>query len=115
VALESREPDSLLNYYKKLIKLRKENEQLRDGDFVLTAEKNFSVLSYVRITSDGQAVVVALNFTGSPQMMGWDLSSRGVKGTHLKTLIASFHVVGETELGRVMLPPYGSYVGQVTQ
>jgi alpha-glucosidase len=115
VALESREPDSLLNYYKKLIKLRKENEQLRDGDFVLTAEKNFSVLSYVRITRNGQAVVVALNFTGSPQMMGWDLSSRGVKGTHLKTLIASFHVAGETELGRVMLPPYGSYVGQVTQ
>jgi alpha-glucosidase len=114
VAVESREPNSLLNYYKKLIKLRKENEQLRDGDFVLTAEKNFSVLSYVRITRNGQAVVVALNFTGSPQMMGWDLSSRGVKGTHLKTLIASFHVAGETELGRVMLPPYGSYVGQVT-
>jgi alpha-glucosidase len=115
VAVESREPDSLLNYYKKLIKLRKENEQLRDGDFVLTAEKNFAVLSYVRITRNGQAVVVALNFTGSPQMMGWDLASRGVKGTHLKTLIASFRVVGETELGRVMLPPYGSYVGQVTQ
>ena len=114
VALESREPDSLLNYYKKLIKLRKENEQLRDGDFVLTAEKNFSVLSYIRITHNGQAVVVALNFTGSPQMMGWDLASRGVKGTHLKTLIASFRVAGETELGRVMLPPYGSYVGQVT-
>ncbi len=115
VAAESKEADSLLNYYKKLIKLRKENEQLRDGDFVLTDEKNFSVLSYVRITRDGEAVVVAMNFTGTPQMMGWELASRGVKGHHLKTLIASFPVVGEAELGRVMLPPYGSYVGQVTQ
>jgi alpha-glucosidase len=115
VAVESREPDSLLNYYKKLIKLRKENEQLRDGDFVLTDEKNIAVLSYVRTTRNGQAVVVAMNFSGSPQMMGFDLTSRGVKGHHLKTLIASFPVTPETELGRIMLPPYGAYVGQVTQ
>jgi alpha-glucosidase len=115
VALENRAPDSLLNYYKRLIKLRKENEQLRDGDFVLAGEKNLEVLSYVRLTGDGEAVVVAMNFAGTPQMMGFDLASRGVKGKHLKTLIASFPVPAETELGRIMLPPYGSYVGQVTQ
>jgi len=115
VAGESKESNSLLNYYKALIKLRKQNEQLRNGDFVMTNEKNMSILSYVRITRNGQAVVVAMNFTGEPQMMGLDLASRGVKGKHLKTLVASFGVAEHSELGHIMLPPYGSYVGQVEQ
>jgi alpha-glucosidase len=116
VAVESREPNSLLNYYKRLIKLRKENDQLREGDFVLTDEKNIAVLSYMRMTRDGQAVVVAMNFAGTPQMMGlMDLAKRGVKGQRLKTLVSSFPIAEHTELGHVMLPPYGSYVGQVEQ
>jgi alpha-glucosidase len=113
VAMESKEPDSLLNYYKRLIKLRKENEQLRDGDFVLTNETSETVLSYVRVTRNGQAVVVALNFTAQPQTVSLDLTSRGVKGRHLKTLIASFAGVEPVDLGHITLPAFGSYVGQV--
>jgi alpha-glucosidase len=113
VAVESREADSLLNYYKRLIKLRKENEQLRDGDFVLTNEKNENVLSYIRVTRNGAAVVVALNFTAQPQTMALDLSSRAVKGRHLKTLLASFSGEEPADLGHITLPAFGSYVGQV--
>ena len=69
VAVESKEPDSLLNYYKKLIKLRKENEQLRDGDFVLTDEKNLSVLSYVRIDARWGGSGGGDELYGTPQMM----------------------------------------------
>jgi alpha-glucosidase len=113
VAVESKEPDSLLNYYKRLIKLRKENEQLRDGDFVLTNDKSDTVLSYLRVTRNGNAVVVAMNFTAQPQTVSLDLTSRGVRGRHLKTLIASFTGAEPGDLGRITLPPFGSYVGQV--
>ena len=113
VAVESKEPDSLLNYYKRLIKLRKENEQLREGEFVLTNEASETVLSYIRVTRDGKAVVVAMNFTSQPQAMSVDLSSRGVKGRHLKTLLASFPGAKEPDLGHITLPAFGSYVGQV--
>ena len=113
VAVESKEPDSLLNYYKRLIKLRKENEQLREGEFVLTNEASGTVLSYIRVTRDGKAVVVAMNFTSQPQAMSVDLSSRGVKGRHLKTLLASFPGAKEPDLGHITLPAFGSYVGQV--
>jgi hypothetical protein len=57
--------------------------------------------------------VVAMNFAGTPQMMSPDLTSRGVKGRHLKKLAASFAVPEQTELGHIILPAYSSYVGQV--
>jgi len=113
VAMESKDPDSLLNYYKRLIKLRKENDQLRDGDFVLTNDTSETVLSYIRVTRNGQAVVVALNFTGQPQTVSIELSSRGVTGRHLKTLVASFSAPPPTDMGHITLPAFGSYVGQV--
>jgi alpha-glucosidase len=113
VSVESREPDSLLNYYKRLIKLRKENEQLREGDFVLTNERSDTVLSYIRLTRNGEAVVVALNFTGQPQTVSIDLTSRGVRGKHLKMLVASFSETAPMDLGHMTLPAFGSYVGQV--
>jgi alpha-glucosidase len=113
VATESKDPDSLLNYYKRLIRLRKENEQLREGDFVVADEVSSRVLSYIRMTKDGQAVVVALNFTAVPQIASIDLASRGLKGKHAKTLLESFSGVETVTLRAIALPAYGSYVGQV--
>ncbi len=113
VATESKDPRSLLNYYKRLIKLRKENEQLREGDCVLTNDKSAMVLSYIRVTRNGKAVLVALNFSAQPQTVSFDLTSGGVKGKHLKTLIASFSGAQPKDLGHVTLPSFGSYVGQV--
>jgi alpha-glucosidase len=113
VSTESKDPDSLLNYWKKLIKLRKENEQLREGDFVLADEVSSRVLSYLRTTKDGKAVVVALNFTAVPQIASIDLASRGLKGKHARTLLESFSGVETVTLRAIALPAYGSYVGQV--
>jgi alpha-glucosidase len=113
VATESRDPDSLLNYYKRLLKLRKENEQLREGDFVLTNETSDTVLSYMRLTRNGKAVVVALNFTAQPQTVSINLTSRGVKGKHVHTLLASFNGPPPADLAHIALPAFGSYVGQV--
>jgi alpha-glucosidase len=113
VASESKDPGSLLNYYKRLIKLRKENEQLRDGDFVMTNETNDKVLSYLRLSRDGKAVLVALNFTAEPQAVNIDGATHGVKGRHLKTLLASFTGGDHEEMSHVALPAFGSYIGQV--
>ncbi len=114
VATEERQPDSLLNYYKTLIRLRKENPQMREGDFVGVDENNSNVLSYIRKTKDGRAVLVTLNFTATPQTVGFDLQPQGVQGKHVKTVIASFsNASGSTDLGHISLPAYGAYVGEV--
>jgi alpha-glucosidase len=114
VATEEQKPDSLLNYYKALIRLRKQNPQLRTGDFVLVDTANDNVFSYIRKTNDGQAVLVSLNFTSTPQMVNIDLSQEDIKGTHLKKLIASYAGPGQgISLHEIKLPAYGSFVGQV--
>ncbi len=114
VATEEKEPNSLLNYYKALIRLRKTNPQLRDGDFVLVDQNNSSVLSYLRKTNDGNAVVVTLNLTATPQTVGFDLQGQGVRGKHVKRVLASFpESSGLSDLGHISLPAYGAYLGQV--
>ncbi len=111
---EEKDPNSLLSYYRMLIQLRRQNPQLRDGDFVPLDESNNSVLSYLRKTKDGKAVLVTLNFTASGQSVAFDLHPQGLQGKHVKALVASFPN-GEqlTDLGHINLPAYGAYVGEV--
>lgn len=114
VAAEEKNPDSLLDYYKKLIQLRKGNTQLRDGDFIPVDESNNSVLSYLRKTKDGKAVLISLNFTASPQTVNIDLHGKGVSGNHAKTILASYANAGGTnDLSHISLPPFGAYIGGV--
>ena len=110
---EQKDPNSILNYYKALIRLRKQDAQLRDGAFVMVNQNNDSVLSYIRRTPDGKAALVAMNFTADPQTLSIDLKEAGTSGAHVKTLLASFNAAQQLELAHVSLPPYGSYVGQV--
>jgi glycosidase len=112
VAAEEKDSNSLLSYYKKLIQLRKENPQLRDGDFVPVDESNNSVLSYLRKTKDGKAVLVTLNFTASDQTV--NISSKDISGKHARTILASYANAGPTnDLSHISLPPFGAYLGEI--
>jgi len=62
VRSQQADPDSLFNFTKKLLALRKEIPALRGGDFV-PLETPRGMLAYLRQT-EGQSVLVALNFSG---------------------------------------------------
>jgi alpha-glucosidase len=114
VAAQTTDSNSVLNYYKALTRLRRENPALRDGEFQLVAESDANVLCWIRKTSDGQAAVVALNFTASPQTVSLDLTPQGVRGKQASTALSSFSPAGTTvELNKLSLPPYGAFVGNV--
>ena len=113
VAVEDRKPNSLLNYYKALIRLRKQDAQLREGEYVSLDAANPNVISFLRKTPDGKAVLVSLNFSASTQDLKLDLKSTGVSGTHLKTLLASTPDINPADVMHISLPAYGSYVGHV--
>jgi alpha-glucosidase len=113
VATEQSKPDSILNYYKKLIALRKDNAQLREGEFALIDPDNTNVLSFIRKTADGKAVLVSCNFTAQSQTLSFDLQSQGIQGKHLRTLAASFANANPADVSHVTLPSHGSYVGQI--
>jgi alpha-glucosidase len=114
VAVESKDPDSELNWFKQLAMLRRTNPALHDGKQTMLDTSNPDVLSYVRSTGSGPAVVVAMNFTGEPKTVSLDLSATGVSGSTVKTLAtddASLKSVHS--LRSITLPPYASWVASV--
>jgi alpha-glucosidase len=106
VASELRDPKSLLNYYKTLIRLRRENAALRDGLVKIVDENNTNVLSFLR-QKDATTVLVALNFSGQAQTVRYDLG--GAK--KLKTLVSSFEAGPVASAGGLVLAGFGAYVG----
>lgn len=59
---ERRNPDSIFHYYRKLIRLRKEDPIFAEGDFKLLLEEDENIFAYVRSLADREVLVVA-NFT----------------------------------------------------
>jgi alpha-glucosidase len=113
VKAEEADPNSLLNWYRALIRLKKTNPTFISGEQVMLDTENTKVLSWLRKGPEKSAVVVATNFTAEPQTVNLDASAAGVKGTRLKTLLKSPDVADPASIGKVELPPFGVYIGEV--
>lgn len=110
---EVRDSDSLLNWYKQLIHLRRQNPALRSGRLTMLNVADNNVLSWLRQIPGQPAVVVACNFTPEPQKIGFDLSQLGISSKQVKTLMKTPGAGDPAALDAVNLPPYGVYIGQV--
>jgi alpha-glucosidase len=115
VEVESKQPDSELNWFKELIELRRKNIALRDGAQTMLDTSNPDVLSYTRwVKGGGKAVVVAMNFSAQPKTISLDLSAAGVTGSKVKTLAADDPSLKTVQsLKNITLPPFASWVGSV--
>jgi alpha-glucosidase len=111
VATESKDPDSVLNLYKKVLALRHTNAALLDGTYTALNEDDPNVMSYLR-SYKGKAVLVALNMSAAPQKTIFDLSKQGFGGDALKTLIASS---ASATGNAVTLEPFGLLIAEVGQ
>ena len=61
-AAEVDDPDSVFNYYKKLIGLRKENDIIVDGTYELLEAEDENLFIYTR-SLDGRKLLIVCNFT----------------------------------------------------
>ena len=114
VAVESKDPNSELNWFKQLIALRRDVPALHSGNMTMLDTSNPDVLSYVRSAGSGPAVVVAMNFTAEPKTIALNLTGSGVTGTTVKTLAADDPSLQSTStLTNVTLPPYASWVASI--
>ncbi|HZD75991.1 MAG TPA: alpha-glucosidase [Acidobacteriaceae bacterium] len=113
VAEEVRDDDSLLNWYKQLIQLRRDNLALHSGKLTMLNTNDAKVLSWMRLTPGQPAVVVACNFTAEPQRVSFDLSTQGNSSKQVKTLIKGPGTSDPASLDAVQLPAFGVYIGQV--
>ena len=114
VQAESADPGSLLNWHRRLIALRRGNAALRSGKMVMLDRDNAAVFSYLRVSDDGQAVVVALNMSAVPQTISLDLDAAGLRRARVQTLLASDDSLLATRSAATLsLPPFASWVAAV--
>jgi alpha-glucosidase len=114
VRTELADPDSLLNWHKRLIALRRTNRALREGRVVMLDQHNPNVLSYARVDVQGGSVLVALNMSGEAQTISLDLAAEGIASSVVTTLLASpSSLSGTRSVREVQLPPYASWVAAV--
>jgi alpha-glucosidase len=115
VAVEEKDPDSLLNFYKRLIRLRGNRPALRDGTQSTVNCHDADVLSYLRKNpGDGESVLVLLNMSNKSKKVTFDLKPRGIRGNSAKLLL-TYPSTSTTEvpLDVISLPPFGTFVAEV--
>ena len=110
VADESKNSDSVLEFYKKVLKLRHTNQALLEGSYKAINEDDANILSYSRTYKD-QTVVVVLNMSDSPQKLNLDLKRNGFASANSLLSTAKSTAKGE----EVRLEPYGIFVGQLVK
>jgi alpha-glucosidase len=110
VADESKDPDSILVFYKNVLKLRHTNPALLDGSYTAINDSDANVLSYLRVYKD-RGVVVALNMSDTPQKVNLELKGNGFAAA--KSLLAT----GKSGANgsEVSLEPFGVFIGELTK
>ena len=112
VATEVSDPNSVLQFYRRLLNLRHTDEALLDGKYVPLDESDAHVLSYLRRVKN-EALVVILNMSGQPQHLHFDLTSLGLSN-QAKTLASTMRAGPQAiALSDVDLEPFGVLIGRV--
>ena len=113
VKAQDHDPDSLLAWYKALIKLKKTNAALKGGANVMLDPENTQVLSWMRQAHGTSQVVVSVNFTAEPQTVNLQSSGAGHRSRQVKTLLKSPGEKDPVSLDQITLGPFGVYIGEV--
>jgi len=111
VAAEAKDPNSIYNTYKTLLRLRKTNAALRDGVQITINDEDPNFFAFVRKSGD-TAVVVALNMSGKPRTITLDWQKHGVDGLGLDWLCA-VGVIGNDKANTILFDPYGAFVAEI--
>jgi oligo-1,6-glucosidase len=72
-AAQERDPNSILNYFRRVVKLRKDNPVLVYGRYTLLDRNNPDVYAYIRQGS-GKKMLILLNFRAHPAMAHPDIN-----------------------------------------
>ena len=100
VAAEEKDSSSCLNYFRKLVKLRKDNLVLVYGKYTLLDKDNPDVYAYTR-EQDGKKFLVLLNFSSKPAS-----ANTGIYISKAKVLLDNYEKAGSTGT----LQPYEAVV-----
>ena len=100
---EEKDPDSILNYYKELIRLRKSEPAVKDGKIEFLCRGQEAIFAYRRILGD-QEILVFNNFTEKEVIpdFAWD-------DAVYEKLLGNYQGI-RTDRGKLALRPYESII-----
>jgi alpha-glucosidase len=114
VVTELRDPNSILVFYQRLLKLRHANTALLDGDYIALNENDPNVISSLRRYKE-DAVIVVLNMSSTPQTVSFNLAPQGFTSPQSQTLLTTMPDIPATSnLSSMKLAPFSVYIGQVS-
>lgn len=101
VEVEEKDENSVLNFYKKLIRLKKSNEALIYGVYDLILEEDRSIYAYTRTLNEDKFLIIA-NLTGENA----NYSYEGEKLNSKDLLLNNYEVCEHNDLVEFTLKPY---------
>ncbi len=115
ISLEEEKPDSnsIYNFYKKMIRIRKENPVISSGSYETLANSNDAVFSYRRFDS-ANAIIVLVNLSGSEQNAEVSYPNYDPATKDVKTLYGNVIPLDFEKKFQLTLPPYGLEVFRLT-
>ena len=114
VESESKDPNSILQFYRHLLALRHQDRALLDGDYLPLNEDNANVLSYLR-RYQNEAVLVALNMSASVQEINFDLTKQGFSQARMKVLLTTLNSPPKAGGDKVSLEPFSVYLARLSK
>ena len=111
VAQQQNDPESMLNFYKRLLRVRKQTPALIDGDYTplnVSAEEYFAFLRQSQET--GQTCLVVLNLSEKSDTLKFELPSQSVR-----CLFSTHTPEGESLSGEALkIAPFEIFIGELT-
>ena len=110
VADQQNDPESMLNFYKRMLRLRKHTPALIEGDYTPLHETAEDYFAFLRQSQDtGQTCLVVLNLSDKIHNLKFDLPSRDAR-----CLFSTHTLEGETvSLEAVKIAPFEIFVGEL--
>jgi len=101
------DPNSMLNYYRKLLRLRKSTPALVEGNYTPLSGDSDEYFAFLRRSAQ-QTILVGLNYAGTPQTFDLDLPEKG-----LRTLFSSIGSDHGRVPKKLTLSPFEVYIGEL--
>lgn len=105
-AKQRRDPNSLLNWTERIIRMRKEVPEVGWGDFSALSTGDAAVLA-IRYDWRNNSVLFVHNLSGTPREIGFAVGIPGESSNLLVNLLSDDHSRGSHGKHRLVLEPYG--------
>jgi alpha-glucosidase len=114
VQSERSDPESLLNWYRRLIQLRRTVPALRSGSWRAVDTANRAVLAYLREAPGHPAILVALNMSAADQSVSYARVSERLGPGEIRTLASNVRQLRDVRsVGSLKLPAYCALVLEI--